>query len=151
VRSILVALLVACGSPAEKAQQPVALPSSPSASASASTPAPSRDDGPAGQIQDVIPHWLDLLARGEDEKFIDEVVVPDELDKVLGSGTKAELVAHFKRDKHDDAVKVLTLVKKAKPDDVRQEGARTLVKYKGREGVRDVTFVVEGVHVWIHN
>ena len=144
-------MLVACGGSAEPSQTPVALPSSPSASASA-TPTPTkREEGPVAQIQDVIPHWLDLLARGEDERFIDEAVVPDELDKVLGSRTKAQLVADFKTDKHGDVVKVLTYVQKSKPDDVHQDGARTLVKYEGHDGVRHVTFVVEGVHVWIHN
>ena len=151
MRSYVFVVLVACGGPQEKSQEPVALPGSPSASVSASATAAKRDDGPVGQVHDAIPHWLDLLARGEDEKFIDEAVVPEELDEVLGQRTKAELVASFKGDKHDDVVKVLTYVQTAKkPDDIRQEGARTFVKYEGH-GSRHVTFVVEGSRVWIHN
>ena len=150
MRSYLFVVLVACGGPQEKSQEPVALPGSPSASASASATVAKRDDGPVGQIQETIPHWLDLLARGEDEKFIDEAVVPEELDEVLGSRTKAELVDAFKGDKHVDVVKELKIVQTAKPDDIRQEGARTFVKYEGR-GSRHITFVVEGPHVWIHN
>jgi hypothetical protein len=150
VRASLFVVLVACGSAQEKSQQPIALPGSPSVSASASTAAGRRDDGPVGQVQDVILHWLDLLARGEDERFIDEAVLPEELDKVLGSRTKAELVVSFKEDKHAEVVKVLTLARRAKPDDVREDGKRTYVKFEG-DGVRHITFVVEGAHVWIHN
>ena len=46
---------------------------------------------------------------------------------------------------------MLVYVQTAKPDDVRKDGGRTYVKYEGRDGVRHVTFVVEGPHVWIHN
>jgi hypothetical protein len=148
VRSLLFVCLIACGG-SEPSTQPVALPTSPSASASAA--AAHHEDDPVAQVQDAIPRWLDMLARGEDEKFIDDVVVPEEMSDVLGSKTKAELVADFKRDKHGDVVKVLKLVQtKAKPDDVRKDGARTYVKYEGSD-VRHVTFVVEGPHVWIHN
>lgn len=142
--------IIACGGSAEPAQKPVTLPSSPSASASASAP-PKREDGPVTRIQDAIPHWLDLLARGEDEKFLDEAIVPEQMSDVLGSRTKAELVADFKRDKHDGVVKVLMMVRTTKPDEIKQEDARTLVKWDNREGVRHVTFVVEGEHVWIKN
>ena len=153
MRSIVFVLLLACGGPQEKSQDPVALPTSPSASASASASGTvaKHETGPVGQVQDVIPHWLDLLARGEDEKFIDEAVVPEELDAVLGKRTKAELISDFKKDKHGDVVKVLVYVQKTKPDDVRQDGGRTYVKYEGHDGVRHVTFVVDGPHVWIHN
>jgi hypothetical protein len=99
----------------------------------------------------VIPRWLDMLARGADEKFLDEAIVPEQLAEVLGSRTKAELVADFKQDKHGDVVKVLTLARATKPDEVKTEGERTLVKWDNREGVRHVTFVVEGAHVWIKN
>jgi hypothetical protein len=151
VRSIVFALLVACGGAAEPSQPPAPLPTAPSAPASASASVPKREDGPVGQIQDAIPHWLDLLARGEDERFIDEAVVPEELGEVLGSRTKPELVDMFKRDKHADVVKVLKYVQKTKPDDVRQDGGRTYVKYEGHDGVRHITFILDGVHVWIHN
>lgn len=104
-----------------------------------------------GQVHDAVPHWLDLLARGEDEKFLDEAIVPEQLAEVLGSRTKAELVADFKRDKHDDVVKVLTLVRETKPDEVKTEDGRTLVKWENRQGVRHVTFLVDGAHVWIKN
>ena len=150
VRSIVFVVLVACGSAQEKSQEPVTLPTSPSASASTSA-ATAREQGPAAQIQDIIPHWLDLLARGEDEKFIDEVVVPEQLGEVLGNRTKAELVDDFKRDKRKDVVKILTYVRTAKPDEVREDGGRTYVKYEGRDQVRHVTFVIEGAHVWIKN
>lgn len=150
MRSFVFVLLVACGSPQEKSQPPVALPSSPSASASTATVV-KHEEGPVAQVQDAIPHWLDLLARGEDEKFIDEAVVPDELDKVLGSRSKAELVADFKRDKHDDVVKMLRLAHTTKPDELKEDGSRTLVKWEKHEGVRHVTFVVDGAHVWIKN
>ena len=156
MRSIVFVLLLACGGQQEKSQDPVALPTSPSASASAAPASVAKHEaGPVGQVQDIIPHWLDLLARGEDEKFIDEAVVPEELDEVLGKRTKAELVSDFKKDKHGDVVKVLVYVQKTKPDDIRQiqdgHGGRTLVKYEGHDGVRHVTFVVDGPHVWIHN
>ncbi len=150
MRPFVFVLLVACGGQPEKSQPPIALPTSPPASASAATTVAKHDD-PISELQDMIPHWLDLLAHGEDEKFIDEVVVPEELDKVLGGRTKGELVSNFKTDKHDEVVKILVEAQKSKPDDVRQEGRRTYVKYEGRDGIRHVTFVVEGPHVWIHN
>jgi len=151
VRSFALVVLIACGGSPEPAQKPVTLPTSPSASASASTASPKREDGPVAQIQDAIPHWLDLLARGEDEKFLDEAIVPEQMGEVLGSRTKAELVADFKHEKHDGVVKVLTMVRTTKPDEIKHEDARTLVKWENREGARRVTFVVEGIHVWIKN
>lgn len=151
MRSFVVVCLLACGGAPEPSQQPVVLPASPSASASASAAPVARETGPAAQIQDVVVRWLDLLGRGEDERFIDEVVVPEQLDEVLGNRTKAELVSDFKRDKHKDVVKILTYVRTAKPDEVREDGGRTYVKYEGHDQVRHITFVIEGAHVWIKN
>jgi hypothetical protein len=128
----------------------MALPASPPAASAAATVA-KRDDGPVPRIQDAAARWLDMLARGEDEKFLDEAIVPEQLDEVLGSRSKAELVADFERDKHADVVKVLTLARATKPDEVKSDGVRTVVTWENREGVRHVTFVIEGAHVWIKN
>lgn len=150
MRPLVFVLLVGCGGSPEKPQQPAALPT-PSASASASAAATKSDDGPLAQVRETIGHWLDLLGRGEDERFIDEAVVPEDLEHVLGSRTKAELVAAFKEDKHDDLVKALRHVRRAKPDNVIVEGSRTYVEYDGDRDVKHIRFVVEGAHVWLKN
>jgi len=110
-----------------------------------------REHGPIAQIRETIPRWLDLLSRGQDEQFLDEAIVPEQLEKVLGSRSKAQLVVAFKEDKHDGVVKVLTRVRDAKPRAVRQEGARAYVEFEGDRESRHITFVVEGAHVWIEN
>lgn len=144
-RVFVVLLLVACGSSSQQPTQPAPLPL-PSASASAE---PAKKD-PVAIVQGAIPHMLDLLARGDDERFIDEVVVPEELDKVLGNRPKAQLVADFKEDKHEGVVRMLERVRGAQPLRTREENGRTLVTYDGgRE--REVTFVVEGQRVFIKN
>ena len=104
-----------------------------------------KDPDPVAMIQAAIPHMLDLLARGEDERFIDEAVVPEQLASVLGERTKEQLVADFKKDKHEGVVRALERVRTAQPTGTRVENGRTFVTY-GR-----VTFVVDGARVFIKN
>ena len=118
----------------------------PTASAAAQ---PSPADAPA-RVQAILPHWIDLLERGDDATFIDEVVVPEELAKVLDGKSKAELVANFRQDKHAELVKILRAIQGEVPTKISQEPDRTLVIYDvhGRKGV---TCVVVGQKIYIKN
>ena len=131
-------------SPASSAPGPVIATAIASAAAQ-----PSSADAPA-RVQAILPHWLELLERGDDATFIDEVVVPEELAKVLDGKSKAELVANFRQDKHAELVKILRAIQGAEPTKVSQEPDRTLVTYDvhGRKGV---TCVVVGQKIYIKN
>jgi hypothetical protein len=110
---------------------------------------PSPADAPA-RVQAILPHWLELLERGDDATFIDEVVLPEELAKVLAGKSKAELVANFRNDKHAELVKILRAIQGQVPTKISQEPDRTLVTYDvhGRKGV---TCVVVGQKIYIKN
>lgn len=109
---------------------------------------PSADAGT--RVQAILPHWIELLERGDDETFIDEAVVPEELAKVLGDQTKAALVATFREDKRAGVLKMLGEVRGAAPSRVREESDRTLVIYDLRHEM-GVTFVVVGSKVYVKN
>lgn len=150
MRWFVLLALVACGGPEAKPEPPTPLPRPLVTPASTEKPSSGASTDPVDEVQAVLPHLLDLLAHGEDERFIDEVVVPEEREKVFGRGTKQQLVADFKTDKHDEVVAILLYVRTAKPVDVKRDEDRTYVKYEV-DGTRRITFVVEGRHVYIRN
>jgi hypothetical protein len=104
----------------------------------------------AARVQAILPHWLALLDRGDDATFIDEVVVPEELAKVLDGKSKAELVANFRTDKHAKLVGLLRAIQGAVPTKISQEPDRTLVTYEVRDQKR-VTCVVVGAKIYLKN
>lgn len=117
--------------------------------ATASTAEPSSSQV-AARVQAILPHWIDLLERGDDTTFIDEAVMPEELAKVLGGKSKVELVTTFRQDKRAGVLKMLGAVRGAQPTKIRQEATRTLVTYEFK-GEKGVTFVVVGSTVYIKN
>lgn len=104
----------------------------------------------ATRVQAILPHWIELLERGDDETFLDEAVVPEELAKVLGDNTKAELVATFREDKRAGVLRTLGEIRGATPTRVHEESDRTLVTYDLRLE-KGVTFVVVGPKVYVKN
>jgi hypothetical protein len=145
---VTAAVLSACGSHAAAVTvAPQPLPSPPAATAA---PKPEAPPTPAERVQAILPHWLDLLARGDDARFLDEAVVPEELAKVVGSRSKDALVKSFKEDKHDDLVGILEKLRGAKPTRVVDEGRRTRVTYDV-PGEPQITFQVIGDRVYVEN
>ena len=102
------------------------------------------------RVQAILPRWIELLERGDDETFIDEAVMPEELEKVLGNKTKAELVSTFRQDKREGVLKMLKGAERTLPKKVREERDRTLLTYDFR-GEKGVTFVVVGPKVYVKN
>lgn len=164
-RSLLAAALVALGAcqhptgPADQAQPPpvtataTAVAPPPHLVAATTTtaapPLPASAD-PTTRVQAVLPHWIELLERGDDATFIDEAVVPEELAKVLDGKSKDELVTTFREDKHKGVLKMLRAIRGAAPTKVRQEQDRAIVTYD-LNGEKGVTFVVVGASVYIKN
>jgi len=162
-RSLLAAAFVtvaACRHPTGPADE--VLPPVSAATASSSPPqlvaAPTTTAPPAlpasadaaSRVQAILPHWIELLERGDDAAFLDEAVVPEELAKVLDGKSKAELVATFREDKHKGVLKMFGGIRGAAPSKVREERDRTLVTYDVH-GEKGVTFVVVGASVYIKN
>ena len=112
-------------------------------------PLPASADAPT-RVQAILPHWIEVLERGDDETFIDEAVVPEELAKVLGGKSKDELVATYREDKHEGVLKMLRATRGVQPTKVREEGDRTLVTYDLHRD-KGVTFVVVGSKVYVKN
>lgn len=163
-RLIIVALLaVACKRPTGDRPDPtvvVTVPPPPSAIAATTDPtataaptvspnAPSKEEAVA-LVQSTVPRWLTMLKTGKDEDFIDDAVVPEDMEKLVKGQTKGELVKDFKADKHDKVVKMLTAIQHETPTKVGQKGERAMVRYQVR-GEKDVNFVVFGGHVYIRN
>jgi hypothetical protein len=115
----------------------------------AAPPLPASAD-PATRVQAVLPHWIELLERGDDATFLDEAVVPEELAKVLDGKSKAELVTTFREEKHKGVLKMFGAIRGVAPTKVREEHERTFVTYDLR-GEKGVTFVVVGASVYIKN
>jgi hypothetical protein len=126
-----------------------AVTATPSAVATTPAPQPSSSEV-AARVQAILPHWIELLERGDDTGFIDEAVVPEELEKVLGGKSKVELVTTFRQDKRAGVLKMLSAIRGAQPTKIREESTRTLVTYEFK-GEKGVTFVVVGANVYIKN
>lgn len=164
-RLIVLAMLVACKRPTGDRPDPtvvVTVPPPPSAIATTADPtatataaptvspnAPSKEEAVA-LVQSTVPKWLTMLKAGKDEDFIDDAVVPEDMEKLLKGQTKGELVKDFKADKHDKVVKMLTTIQHETPTKVGQRGDRAMVRYEVR-GEKDVNFVVYGGRVHIKN
>lgn len=138
--------MLACGGgPATVTVAPETLPAPPpSASASASPAAKT----PADRVQAAVARWLDWLAAGQDEKFLDEAVVPSEWDKILEHKSKTEFVNGFREDKHDGIVKILGKVRGAPPAGVLDAGGYTRVIFDNHE-TKKIVFQVtaDAVHI----
>lgn len=160
-RSLLVlAVMTLCGCPRPTGAVPDAVPTAATvdAAAPATPPAttttaavllsPSADA--AARVQAIVPHWIELLERGDDASFLDEAVVPGELAKILDGKSKAEFVTTFHEDKHAGVLKMLVAIRGARPTKTREERDRTLVTYD-LHGEKGVTFVVVGSSVYVKN
>lgn len=164
-RSLLVVTVLVLGAcrhpkppPADPAPTPTATAVPPAVSSVAATPTTTTTTTPvqpsssevAARVQAILPHWIELLERGDDTTFIDEAVVPEELAKVLGGKSKVELVKSFREDKRAGVLKMLGAIRGVEPTKIREEPSRTLVTYE-LHGEKGVTFVVVGANVYIKN
>jgi hypothetical protein len=130
------------------ATDPMPTPSS-TAAPTASAATSGSPSAAVERVQAVVPHFLKLLAKGDDSRFIDEAVNPEDAAKLFAHQPKAELVKEFKADKHEAVVHMLDEVLGATPKKIREENGHYLVTYAPKQ--KDVTFVVIGPHVYIQN
>jgi hypothetical protein len=118
--------------------------------ASATPTARATPQTPADRVQAILPRWIGLLQEHNEAAFIDEAVVPEELEKVLDGKSKADLVAEFRGEKSEQVAVLLRGIRGVPPTSVREEGSEVLVTYE-QPNTKNVTFVVRGDKVFIKN
>lgn len=142
----MVSFVLACGSGGAAVNaQPETLPAP---SSSTSTSSGSVAKTPAGHVQVAVARWLDWLALGEDEKFLDEAIVPSEWPKILLHESKAEFVDGFRANKHDNVVAILGKVRGATPSGMLDAGGYMRVFFEDLDP-KPIVFQVVGdaVHI----
>jgi vacuolar-type H+-ATPase subunit E/Vma4 len=105
--------------------------------------------GPNATVQATVRRWLELLASDQDERFLDEAIVPEQLDHILGTLSKADLVESFRKEKHETVVALLQGIRGKNPTTVREEGPDVLLTFASPPNQKTLTFVIRGSAVFI--
>jgi hypothetical protein len=102
-------------------------------------------------VRAALPGALEMLAKGQDEAFIDAFAIPEELPTILDGASKAKLVDSFRREKHDRVVKMLKAIADAPATSIEADPRGTLVSYEVPSMHKRITFLVKGSRVFIQN